>query len=61
MSNYPPGVTAAHPHFNPPVCPKCEDEFDGEKCECGFEVEDDHGDRDYDAMKDREAERWADA
>jgi hypothetical protein len=36
-SNYPPGVTGAHPYFNPPACGNCgEDAVDGEDCEfCG--------------------------
>lgn len=38
MSNYPPGVSAAHPYFNPPACPDCKEEFDGEKCDCGYEA-----------------------
>ena len=37
LSNYPPGVTDAHPYFNPPTCPKCgEEAAPGEDCEfCG--------------------------
>lgn len=39
-SNYPPGVTDAHPYFNPPPeqrCRECgEDVFPGQECEhCG--------------------------
>lgn len=36
-SNLPPGLTEAHPHFNPEVCPECEAEgvTPGEDCpEC---------------------------
>lgn len=28
MSNYPPGVSDAHPYFNPPICSKCGYELD---------------------------------
>lgn len=56
MNNYPPGVTAMHPHFNPPICPDCQDEFDGEKCDCGFEAPDKYdtpeGDKAFDAARD---------
>lgn len=59
-NNYPPGVTAAHRHFNPPTCPKCGCYVDeGETCDdCGHymptaeELAADKADRDYDAMKD---------
>lgn len=57
MENYPPGITASDPHFNPPVCPRCEDEFDGEVCECGFEPDSKYdtpeGDDAYERMGDR--------
>lgn len=58
MSNYPPGVTGMEDYFNPPVCPNCEDEFDGEKCECGYEYEEydplhDHGDEAFERAGDR--------
>ena len=42
LSNYPPGVTEMHEHFNPPICPSCKNEAaPGEDCEyCGEYVMD---------------------
>jgi len=47
--NYPPGVTNAHPYFNPPTCEACKNETaTGQECEyCGEYVNDV-----YDDMED---------
>lgn len=65
--NYPPGVSAAHPYFNPPTCPNCHTEAEpGYDCpECGTYLwtEEDHAearaDQIIDARRDAAAERRA--
>lgn len=59
--NYPPGVTDAHPYFNPPCCHACgaEGVAEGEECpDCGEyqptddELADEAADRAYERMRD---------
>lgn len=60
--NYPPGVTDAHPYFNPPECPGCGGGLDEEnRCldpesdRCRGPVsEDDEIDAAFDRMRDEE-------
>jgi hypothetical protein len=58
--NLPPGVTEAHPYFNPPLCPSCSEEaVEGEDCPtCGKyvpapeEIEEEAAERAADAARD---------
>lgn len=58
--NYPPGVTDAHPYFNPPTCHACKAEgvSEGEECpDCGEyqptddELAEEAAEREYDRMR----------
>jgi hypothetical protein len=59
--NYPPGVSASHPIFNPPTCDKCGEVAEpGEDCSgCGEYVptDEDAADAAFDAAYDRARDR----